>query len=63
MSYYVPDYNLEPPEPDARVVFKCKICDEPIYEGNDYYQIPGMGPCCEECIDDARRYDAEVGDC
>lgn len=64
MNYYdIPDAPLEPPEDRRRKVFICPICEEPIYEGEDYYDIPELGPCCEECISDAKRYDAEVGDC
>jgi hypothetical protein len=60
MSIHVPDYKLEPPEDTRKEVYHCTICDEPIYEGDDYYNIPGLGPCCETCIDESKRYDAEV---
>ena len=62
MNYYnMPERPLDPPEPRLRKAFICSICDEAIYEGSDYYQIPGLGPCCEECIGDCRRYDADAG--
>lgn len=59
MSYYVPDLPLTPPEPELRIAFTCELCEEPIYEGEDYYNIPGFGKCCEDCINGARRYNAE----
>ena len=55
----LPDYNLEPPEDKRRVACSCAICDEDIYEGDDYYDIPMLGKCCTICIDDARRFDIE----
>lgn len=63
MSYYnLPDRNLEPPESNARKAFTCELCEDSIYEGEDYYDIPGVGVCCEKCIDDCKRYDAEAYD-
>ena len=50
---------IDPPEPSARVAFSCAICDEAIYVGEDYYDIPGVGKCCVGCIDDCKHYDAE----
>lgn len=39
-------------EPEA--VERCANCGEPIYEGDDYYEIGGE--CyCEVCVDDARK--------
>ena len=61
MSYYdIPERPLDPPEPTLRKVYTCAICDEPIYEGQDYFEIPGLGPCCEGCISECRRYEAEL---
>ena len=60
MSYFnIPERPLDPPEDKRACVYRCAICEEIIREGDDYYDIPGLGPCCEICIDDARRYDAE----
>ena len=60
MSYLdIPDYNLDPPEDRRTVVYRCRICDGEIREGDDYYDIPGLGPCCETCIDESKCYDAE----
>lgn len=61
MNYYdIPERRLDPPEDTRKEVYHCIICDEPIYEGDDYYDIPGLGPCCEPCIDDAHCYEAEL---
>ncbi len=61
MSYFdLPDRNLEPPEDRRRVVFRCAICEGPIREHDDYYDIPGLGPCCEECIEESKCYEAEI---
>jgi hypothetical protein len=59
MSYYVPDAPLEPPITDLEEAFTCVICEGPIYVGEDYYDIPGVGKCCEECISDCHRSCAE----
>ena len=56
----VPERSLEPPEPTLRKVYTCELCGEPIYEGEDYYYIEGFGYCCEPCIDDSKRYEAEL---
>lgn len=56
----LPDYNLDPPEDTRKRVYRCAICDEDILEGDDYYDIPKLGPCCEACIDDTRCYNAEL---
>lgn len=58
----VPDYRLDPPEDKRKRVYSCAICGEDILEGDDYYNIPGYGICCESCIDDCKQYDAEL-DC
>lgn len=61
MSYYdIPERPLDPPEDRRAVVYRCRICDGEIREGDDYYNVPGLGPCCEECIDESKRYDAEL---
>jgi hypothetical protein len=61
MSYYnVPERPLDPPEDKHKVVYRCRLCDGEIREGDDYYDIPDRGPCCEACIDDSKRYDAEL---
>lgn len=57
MSY---ERNLNPPEDDRRRVYECQVCGYDILEGDDYYDIPGFGPCCEECIDNAKKHDAEL---
>ena len=33
---------LEPPEDRRKVVCKCSACDEPIYEGDDIYELMGF---------------------
>jgi hypothetical protein len=42
-----------------REAFKCELCGDPIYVGEDYYNIPGVGKCCEGCIAECHEYDAE----
>lgn len=46
-SFREPD--LTPWEPKA--VHQCSVCDEPIYEGEMAYNIPGYGWICEHCAD------------
>lgn len=60
MNYNIPERPLTPPEDTRKMVFRCAICEDPIREGDDYYQVPDLGPCCEECIEESRRYDAEL---
>lgn len=61
MSYYdIPERPLDPPEDTRKCVYRCAICEDPILEGDDYYEIPSLGPCCEKCIEDSRRHDAEL---
>lgn len=61
MSFYdVPERPLDPPEDKRKRVYSCAICGWPILEGDDYYEIPELGPCCETCITEARRYGAEL---
>lgn len=38
-----------PKQPKA--VHQCSVCDEPIYEGEMAYNIPGYGWICEHCAD------------
>lgn len=61
MSFFnsIPEPPLDPPEDTRRRVYSCAICGEDILEGDDYYDIPGFGKCCEGCIDDAKCYEAE----
>ena len=58
-AFDLPERPLDPPEDRRARVFRCAICNEGIMEGDDYYEIPGLGACCEDCIDAAKRYDAE----
>ena len=58
--YQVPDYRLDPPEDTRRRVYGCAICEDDILEGDDYFDIPGLGPCCEGCIKDSKKYDASL---
>lgn len=59
MRYDFPERSLEPPEDNRKMVYRCRICDGGIYAGDDYYEIPDLGPCCESCIDESKRYEAE----
>ena len=43
MSHRDPEYTEKP-------VCTCENCKEGIYEGDDYYNIPGYGDLCEDCI-------------
>lgn len=61
MNYYnFPEAPINPPEDTRAVVYTCTLCDCEILEGDDYYDIEGFGPCCEDCIKDAKRHDAEL---
>lgn len=55
---HVPDYMLEPPDDEPEVAFDCEVCGDPIYVGDDYYDLTGFGKVCEHCIEEARKYDA-----
>lgn len=57
--YDIPERPLDPPEDTRTCVYRCRICEGKIREGDDYYNVPGLGPCCEECIKESKRYDAE----
>ena len=56
MNYERP---LDPPEDTREGCYTCEICERTIYEGDDYYNLPDLGICCTECIDDCKRYAAE----
>lgn len=43
-----------PNAPDPEVFARCEICGEPIYDGEDYYEIDGQR-YCEDCVYDARK--------
>ena len=58
----IPERDLNPPEDRRETVYRCMICDDPIREGDDYYEVPGFGPCCEGCIEESKKYDAELDD-
>lgn len=58
--FNIPEPPIDPPEDKRKRVYSCAICDGEILEGEDYYDIPGLGPCCEECIEGAKCYDAEL---
>lgn len=61
MSYpFQPERPLDPPEDTRKQVHECNLCSWGIYEGDDYYDIPELGPCCATCIDEAKRFDAEL---
>lgn len=61
MNYYdIPERRLDPPEDTRRVVYHCELCGEEILEGDDFYDIDGLGICCEECIKNSWRSDAEL---
>lgn len=60
MSFYnIPERPLEPPENHARRVYTCELCGKGILEGDEYYDVPTIGPCCAECIKCAHHYEAE----
>ena len=42
-----------PNAPDPPRVFICSGCGEPIFEGDDYWDILGE-QWCEHCVDDRR---------
>lgn len=55
-----PERPLEPPE-DKRPVFAiCPICDDEIRAGDEAWDIPNYGYCCERCIKDAHIIEVEV---
>ena len=46
-------------EQRGRIAFRCELCDNEVFVGDEYYNIPGVGKCCTSCIDDCHQYDAE----
>lgn len=63
MSYNnVPDYRLDPPEDSRRAVYRCAICRDSILEGDDFYDLPVLGICCEECVEGSKCFGAELDD-
>lgn len=58
----MPERSLEPPEDKRKIFATCKICEEPIKEGDDAWDIPDYGYCCAGCIKDARIIEVEVDD-
>lgn len=61
MSYpYTPERPLNPPEDTRKSVYRCPLCGWDIYEGDDYYYIEPIGYCCVTCIEEAKRYEAEL---
>lgn len=42
-----------PNAPEPPVVFICSGCGDPIYDGDDYWDVMGE-QWCEKCIDDAK---------
>lgn len=52
--------HLNPPEDTRKEVYSCAICDEPIREGDEYYDIPDYGKCCTDCMNNCHHYDAEL---
>jgi len=43
-----------PNAPDPPTVFICSGCGEPIYDGDDYWDLVGE-QFCEGCIEDSRK--------
>lgn len=44
--------SLKLDEDEGKPVHICSNCDEPIYEGEEYYDIPTDGIYCEKCVSD-----------
>ena len=40
---------LTPPNNEAIKIYECYICDNPIYEGEDCYEIDNL-IYCEDCV-------------
>lgn len=55
-----PEPSYEPPEDSRRVFADCIICEDPIREGDDAYDIPNYGYCCARCIRSAKISEVEV---
>lgn len=52
--YSYPHLSQCPNAPEPPIVCECSCCGEPIYGGDEYYDING-DVWCEECILDARK--------
>lgn len=50
----IPHLSQCPNATEPPIVYKCSWCNEPIYEGDIYYDI-NDNVWCEECIIDARK--------
>lgn len=62
MNHYyasIPERPLTPPEDDREIVCSCAICGEDLLEGDEYYDLPKLGICCEHCVEDCHHYDLE----
>lgn len=58
MSYYVPDYRLEPDE-EVPVCF-CAECNGDIYEGDTVYKIDGDAICSDDCLQEYFRHSLQT---
>lgn len=58
----LPERGLEPPEDRRKVFAECPICEEPIREGDEAWDIPNYGYCCASCMRDAHIVEVEVDD-
>ena len=43
------------PNAEPEQVYTCDLCETPIYEGDDYYDIVSQLCICGECIAGAKR--------
>jgi len=46
---------LSPDDDEPEVIFECEVCEEPIYEGDDYYFVFEDVRVCESCMEKFRR--------
>ena len=44
---------------ESKVRYTCSLCGEPIYVGDDYYEIHGDA-ICEVCIDDSKKFAEDI---
>jgi hypothetical protein len=51
---HTPCHPRCPNAPDPPIVFYCDICNDPIYEGDDYYDF-GEEKYCYDCVQRAFR--------
>lgn len=50
------DPRIDPPEDTRQTVDFCRLCGEPIKEGDTYYEFESEGlVVCSECVEYARR--------